>query len=488
MTDAALADPSAEARPTGITPRAEPSASVLPPWLRDGLLPLLILLAPLALVALSFWPGHMSADTLTQVEQARTGSYTNQHAPLLIALWHPFFERGAGPGWVLTAQLLTFSLGCFLVLRAVFRPLGAALVTAALCLFPPVFGMLGYVGRDTWFTALLVLTFGLTVRAAQRRGRRRIAFAAVAVAAAWLTLAARQNAAAAVVVALAMLAGVLLGAWADRRPAFPALVASHRRRIVVAAAIGVVATVALMGTQVLAQRALQVADVNPEQYLYIYDLAALSEDDRENQFPAAIMPERGMAPVDRYWNVDSVNGYLFTADAPIATPLPDRLVGRLRDAWLDAIRENPLDYLDERGTLMLRQLALTRRAMWTYHPQIDPNPWGYAVKFPELNRRAKEYVQHFADAALDGGILYRVWFYALLALAGAVVLMRRSRGATVACAGALGLGAITYQAGLFFGAMGTQYRFQLPLVVAGLLCAAMLLRLAAARLRATRLR
>src|SRR5687768_15146519 len=83
----------------------------------------LLLLLPIITVAVSFWPGHMSADTLSQIQQVRTGDFTNLHAPLLMWIWRPFYlHLGAGPGWVLTAQLLTFVLGCYLVLRAAFRP------------------------------------------------------------------------------------------------------------------------------------------------------------------------------------------------------------------------------------------------------------------------------------------------------------------------------------------------------------------------------
>lgn len=443
----------------------------------------LLLLLPVAGVGLCFWPGHMSADTLAQIDQVRTGDFTNQHAPLLMALWRPFFEAGAGPGWVLTAQLLAFVLGSYLVLRAAFRPLGAAAVVAAVSFLPPVFGMLGYVGRDTWFTALFVLTFGLTVRSTQARWPLRWAWIAAAVAAAWLTLASRQNAAAGVVLALILLAGVLLSRSSERRGAPQRLLTGRWRPLLAATVTGVAMTLALMATQVAGTALLGVRDVDPEQYLYIYDLAALSEHEHQNLFPAAVMPERGMRPVDAFWNVDSMNGYVFGEKPPIGAPLPKHRMADLRAAWLDAIGDDPLAYADERLDLFLRNLAITRAAMWTYHPVIDPNAWGYAVRFPGPNQAAKDYVEAFAGPALDGNWIYSIWAYMLLAAAAAAVLLRRSRPWPLLAVGAFALAVIAYQSGLFVVAMGTQYRFQLPVVVAGLLGAAVLLRLAWSRRR-----
>src|ERR1700757_1565863 len=75
----------------------------------------LILLGAVGLTAIAFWPGRMGGDTLDEIAQAKAGTYTDQHAPILEALWHPFIVHGIGPGWVLTAQLLVFAGGCYLL-------------------------------------------------------------------------------------------------------------------------------------------------------------------------------------------------------------------------------------------------------------------------------------------------------------------------------------------------------------------------------------
>ena len=464
------------ARPAGAAPD-DRLAARRPLPARDYLLPAAVLALPLIAVAFGFWPGHMSADSLVQFDQARTGDLTNHHAPILVALWYAGWHGlGAGPGWLLIAQVATFVGGLFLLLRAALRPLPAALVTAAIALFPPVFGMLGYLGRDVWYTALLLLTFGLLVVAGRAAGRRRTLLAGAVVAAAWLTLASRQNAAAAVVVACVLLMALVLPAWPQRRRVW---------RLGVAVVTGAALTLALMASQFAVNAALGVRDVDPQQQLYIYDLAAISKRERENLFPREVLRDRSLRTIDERWNVDSAGSYIFGAGAPIPVPLPARSYAAVSDAWRDAVTEHPLTYLTARTELWLRQIALTRSAVWIYHPGIDPNEYGLGVRFPALNEAATDYVEAFAATPnLDGGPLYAVWVYLLACLVATAILLRRGRPWGFVVAGALALTALTYQAGLYLGAMFTQFRWEFPAMVAGLAVLPFLAALAVRRARA----
>lgn len=423
--------------------------------------PLLIMLVPLALVCLPFWPGHMNADALAQIGQVR-GDYplNNHHAPLLMAVWKPFYELGMGPGWLLTVQVAGFLAGCYLVLRSVFGRLPASLIAGAITLWPSVYGVLGGLGRDTWFTALLVLTFGLVVRAAQREGRERTVWIVLAIVAAWFALAARQNAAAAIVLALAVLVGLLL----------------PRRRVLGGLIGGALLTVALMATQVGAGAALSVDDVAPEQVLYVYDLGALSVRDHENHFPPDVVRDRSPEAVTTRWNPNSVVGLMWASNAAIPnTPLSGAPLEHLSQAWRREIRDEPLEYLDVRWDLLARNLGLSGPTQWVYHPVIDANAWGYRPSFPDADQAAKDYVEAFTinGVRLDGGIVHRIWLYLLVALlAAAALLWRGRRTIPLVAVAALGLTALTHQAGLFFGTPQNGYRLELNVTVAALLAAA----------------
>ena len=54
-----------------------------------------------------------------------------------------------------------------------------------------------------------------------------------------------------------------------------------------------------------------------------------------------------MRPVDAYWSEDTMLGYVFGAQPPIAVPpLSERAGADLRESWLNAIADHPLEYLD----------------------------------------------------------------------------------------------------------------------------------------------
>lgn len=429
--------------------RRSPDLSVLAP----RALPAVIVLVPLALIAFCFWPGHISSDSIAQIRQARDGDFTDQHAPLLMALWYPWYHLGFGPGWVLTLQLVVFGLAAYLLLRAALRPLGAAIATALISLSPVLFGMLGYLSRDVWFTELTLLTFACVLRATLSTAHRT-RWTVAALVAAWLALASRQNAGAAIFPALAILA----------MPLVASRVRPGARRVAGAIGGGIVLTLALMATQIPANLAIGTDEVHPEQFVMMYDVAALSHQNHENLFPRDVMPARGTRPIDDFWNIDSVNSYMYGKGHPIQKPLSDARVSSLRSAWIDAIKGDPLGYLEERWQLFTHQLAFSRSAVWVFHPGIDTNSLGLSAAHPGADRRASDYVQHFGDKDNNGGLLYRVWIYLLAGIVVGALLIRTRRPALVVL-GALGLAALTLQAGLFFGTMSTQYRFEFPTIV-----------------------
>lgn len=442
---------------------------------REHVLAYAILFIPLIAVGLAFWPGHMSADSLTQYAQAQDGGFTNHHAPLLSMLWWLGYHTvGAGPGWVLGLQVMAYLSGSYLLLRTLMRPWIAATVTTVIALLPPVFGMLGYVSRDLWFTSLLVLAFGMVARAGQRSGRERTAWLVGAVAIAWLCLASRQNAAPSVVVAMMLGASLILPALVAKRSGRVAR-AVRRRPAVAAVVAGVAVTLGLMATQVVAYPALGVQDVNPEQQLYLYDLAGMSLKENQNLIPPEVLADRRVSTVRDHWSVDTVGTYIFPNPPLIRVPLSEPDMHALSDEWREAVLDHPLAYLEVRTELFLRQIALTRDAVFIYHPVIDGNSFGLQVRFPEINAAAKDYVEAFASGPqLDGGIIYKVWVYLLLALGIGVFLLWRKRSWPALVAGGLALTAITYQSGIFLGAMATQYRWEFTPMVTTIIALPML--------------
>jgi hypothetical protein len=263
------------------------------------------------------------------------------------------------------------------------------------------------------------------------------------------------------------MAGLALSSWRSRRGRPPA---TRRRMLVTSILAGTVLTLALMAGLRLVTAPMDVGDNAPQEQLFTYDLAALSEQDGKNLFPRSLFRDQSMKPIDARWNVDTAGPFLFPPTATYQVPLPSKQADQLTDAWRDAVLGDPLGYFEERSALWLRQVALTRRATWIYHPGIDPNQFGFAIKFPDLNRIAKDYVEAWGvNVTLDGGIVHAIWIYLLVCLAASVLLLRRTRPVRLVVFGAAAFAGIAYQSGLYFGAMGTQYRWQLLVVIVALL-------------------
>jgi hypothetical protein len=485
----ATGDPAREETATGTERAQEPRDRAGPEQLprhrrvsREALIAWGVLLVPVLVIGLAYWPGQLNVDMLFEIQEVRSGQFTNWHAPLLHALWSPLWDLGLGVGWVLAAQLLAFVAGAYLVLRAIFPRIPAAVVTAAFAVSPPLFSDLGSMQRDVWFAVLLVLTFGLVVRAAGLPWPARGRVLALAVAAAWLTLASRQNAAFAMVCACVVIAGLALERRRLTSPGRSSAEPKRPPRLLGALVGGIALTLALIGTQIAAAAVIGVRDVHPESTLFIYDLAAISKRERENLFPPDVMSQRGIGVIDRLYDVDAMHRFAIFPNPPIDFPPSDRGAGSLRDGWWKAVREHPRAYIDTRWDLWLREIALTRSARNPYERPMVENG-GFPFSFPSLNRAALDYMEVFgregsSSEPIDGGPLFAVWVYLLAALAGAIVLLRRGRPWPFLALGALALSALVHQLGVIFLVMHNSYRFEFPSVVAGMLTAAVLARLA----------
>ncbi|MGE5185156.1 MAG: hypothetical protein ACM31C_23970 [Acidobacteriota bacterium] len=174
-------------------------------------LPLAIVAAGWAFVVAYAHPGVMSVDSHYQLVQARTGAWGNWHPPVMAALWGVLDRIVAGPLLLLLLQTSLFALGLFALARRYFAPRTAAIVTAAMLVFPPVFVVLAGAWKDALMAALLVC--GAAGLLSARRPARAGGWIALVLASAL-----RHNAALIVVPLVAMLARLPAGwpAWRQR--------------------------------------------------------------------------------------------------------------------------------------------------------------------------------------------------------------------------------------------------------------------------------
>jgi hypothetical protein len=433
---------------------------------RDGrALPYGLMALTVAVFGVGFWPGHMSNDSIYMIDQASGAiPITDHHAPVLVWLWSLGWPIGLRPGVVMVISAAACLAGAYLLARAAFSRLGASLVAVGAALAPSVFGNLGVVSRDTWFLGFLLLTGGLLVWAQRSDGRLRAFALAGSLVAAFLCLASRQNALAVVAVLLVALVAVVLA---------PRL--RGRRRLVrlgLPVAVGAAIGVLMIAVLAVAVRVGGIDRVHPEQYLYLYDLAGLSVRDGVSHFPDAVYASDDVAPLAQTSSLDSIIPLSFGPNAPIPMPRSAEQVDAMREAWIDEVTGDPRQYLDWRIDAFGRQIGLDAPGVFVYHPGIDPST-GYEIAVPAANDVVTGYQELFSDDVYNNGnsFLHRAWVYLLVALGAAIVLLRSPSGA-VRTVGALALGAWTYQVGLFFGTMGTQWRFEFPVAAIAIISVA----------------
>lgn len=452
-----------------------PSLSRVVSATRSRALPALILLIAWASVVIPYFPGHLSNDILSMTSQAQAGQINDHHAPVLLWLWSEVWPLGVGVGWLLMLQVATFVGGLFLVQRAVLSSLSAAVAVLVITVSPAVYGMLAWVLRDNWFLAGLLCTFGALITAQRSAGWTRVVWLIAAVPACWATIATRQNAVSATVVATAAMVAI----WLAGRRGVDGRLPGRLRRVpfgVVTIVGGVVASLVLLASQLAAVAAINPDRTYPEAYVYIYDLAALSVRHDTNLLPASVMPARDPSVVKRFFSPDDVVPMAFLADSPIEPEFDATEVADLRSAWIAALRNEPGEYLTMRWDLYLRQIGVSRPPVWIFHPGIDPNTLGLARRFPALDDAATGYVKRFGDRNLYGTTpLHLPWIYLAMCAVGSVLLLR-ARDTLQKLVGALALAVLLYQVSLFFLAMGVQFRFEFPAVVVGMVVCLALVR------------
>jgi hypothetical protein len=426
------------------------------------------LLIAFAVVVVGVFPGYMNVDTLEQIAMARGDvPLSDRFAPLIDWLWKLLWPVGMRPGLVLCLQVAAFLVGSYLIFRSAMRPLAASIGAALVTLFPPVLGQLGLLGRDAWFCAMLVLGFGLIAlagRAGDRPARWPLILAGVAL---FGALATRQNAAPAVLCAISLAAIVLLRARLASR--------GHLTRTGMALLAGGAATIAGLAIMVGAVRAVDPLRVNPDQYVYAYDLGLISISENEMLLPEEIYPAQDLGAIRATLTYQNMISMIYGPGAPLPMPMIPDQVSKLRSAWWHEVRSDPAAYVLQRSHAWARQISLIGPPNVVSHFGIDPNYYGYEIEFARANDVLDGYLNLFEDDDHEGGFLQRAWIYLVLSL-GMLAVLRGRAGLARDLAIAMVAAAWLYQVGLFFGAAAVQYRYEFPavtlIVLAGVLTVA----------------
>jgi len=146
-------------------------------------------LKPFTIVAIGWvigiiyaYPGVMTLDGNSQLQQARDDFYTDGHPPAMAFLWRYVDRIIAGPFGMLVIQTVAFVLGLYWILRRTLAPQRAALATAILFLLPPVLAPMAAIWKDSLMAGLFLLGTALLLDERRKVAIGGLAFLMVATA------------------------------------------------------------------------------------------------------------------------------------------------------------------------------------------------------------------------------------------------------------------------------------------------------------------
>ncbi|HEY5927413.1 MAG TPA: hypothetical protein VIV11_37270 [Kofleriaceae bacterium] len=404
-------------------------------------------------LALYCYPGFMSFDSFEALAQARDlMPMSDWHPPILALTWRPLDAVLPGPWLVVMLQSGLLLGGIYAVLARTLRPLGAALVTLAIGLWPPVLTLMAVVWKDSLMAGVLVASYAALT---STHPRARIAALAGLLYAALL----RHNA----IVAIAPLL-ILLSPWPARRGRWT------QRAIGLALAFAVLLSAQLINRMLIETRTYPFVHSIPT-----YDIAGtlryaapLSDEQIAELLPGVplvvqtgIQARAKSAWVPEGWfSVAIGEGRLM--DRPATAAQRDAVLS----AWLRLIREHPGPYLRARLRVFreLIGLPLRERPRWHIYNAIAEDHAllaGYGIDFerPPWQLRWSFW---FADVSRSA-LIFRAWPYLLVAIALAITL-RRNRGAIAIVASGL-----CYETALFVIAPSADFRYSTWLVISTLI-------------------
>ena len=321
----------------------------------------LICLLAFVIVAWSFYPGLMTADSIANLAQGRAGVYADINAPLMSWLWGRLDEIVPGPSLIFVIHLVTFWAACAVMWRVTSsRSISLAIALVAVGLAPHILSQTIVVWKDVALGVSLLMSIALVFLARSERSKFALFLSALFL---FYGYAARLNA----------FPGVLpIAIWTG-------FVASEifefESRRFAALLLGVGYFVVLSGGIYFVNSALTDGKTTyPFQQVYLYDLAAMSVRNDAIKFPQYIRddPEFSPATVRSRYNERSVSDLIFPNVPNVGDKPPLKLsndgteVAELRTAWCDAIVEDPGAYLGHRSRVFGQLTGLGRSVTAPY--------------------------------------------------------------------------------------------------------------------------
>ena len=413
---------------------------------------------------ISYQPGYMSRDSVTQYSQAVNDEYTDAHPPLMSKVWHYWDLMTPGPFGMLLFHSMMFWIGLGLVFSFLRLPTSMRLL-GFLCVgfYPPVFGTIGVVWKDVSMISSAILASGLIMA---YRGTRKAWLLPPALLFLFYSLSVRHNGVALVMPLVCWLVSSLLS---DKlRPARCALAC---------VVVGCLLTTAMWAVSIrVSHRFAERTHV--WQTLLMYDLVGISVLSEQSAFGDGLSKM-----LCRGTDIDTLKQYYTPVSHMTLTQGirddpndPGRLykyscdnnvLEELRSDWLRAVRRHPRSYIRHRWGVFREMLGISRRDLWgaVYTPKIVPNSLGL-----DFNPSPMNIAMTRVQSDLSRTPFYRIWVYLLfdiLFMCIATTLIRKRYASSLFF---LSMSSVVYSATYFFGGCSPDFRYGFPVIIGCLMC------------------
>lgn len=388
----------------------------------------LLALAGFLFSALVFYPGLFTPDSMIQFEQAQSGAFSDWHPPAMAALWRALLIIHRGPEPLFLLHLALFWIGIFAFGDGMRR--SGAQWGQWLPLFgfaPFVFNYLGLLWKDV---ALAVSWFCATGLVFHQRTRERPASPAEKTFV-WLAFIYGALVRANSIFAAAPLALYLLKGDALSRKLWPQALAF----LLTPAAL-------IVATHIVDADLLRAKHEHPEDSLMLFDLAGISHNIGANLVPGPYTPEQA-AGIPGCYKPDKWDWLGTGACAYIGGAYDDNeLWGApmVPAAWRTAVLHHPIAYVKHRLAFTAQLLRFSdpipTHDIWMESEMPTPQ---YMHHPGAIFRGYEAFCQTF-----DGAVIFRPWFWLLLAFLSLAVAACARPSEPRRLAAALSASAIIY--------------------------------------------
>ena len=304
------------------------------------------------LTLLVFYPGVMTFDARYVYEDMRQGFLGDWQSPVMTVLWSLIDPLAPGSASMFLLITTLYWLGFGLLAFAIAQhSLALAVTLLLLALSPPAFVFVGIIWRDVLLASAWLLAAALVFAFANRGSAVRIGAQTIGLGLLALGVLLRPN---------ALIAAPLLGTYIF----WPAQFSLKRTALIlVPAAVALFALVQVVYYGVLGAERQNIAHA-----ILVFDLGGISHFTNKNQFPGTwsaaeteMLTTRCYQPIE--WDIYRTEPCEFV----MKRLQREKLFGSsaLRDAWIRAIANHPLAYLQHRAALMWNFLSGENFTMWT---------------------------------------------------------------------------------------------------------------------------